>query len=339
MITISHTHADGTLLEGSAKGDGVYDILKGLRDNWRYFPSIRRIGIGQSRDKNAQAHRISRAAEALRAAGHDVTIEISEDERRSFAEAEAERYERAEDRAGRMAQHAASATARSDAAYGRARRIGEMIPFGQPILVGHHSEGRHRRDIARIDQGMRTSIAEADKAEHFADRAQAAENYRASRENVPTTLRRIAKLEADLRRVQRGIAGRTDYVSDDQGGYKLTLIKPSGNYLARLESRAADLAEQIAYWREHVKAAESEGVKVWGPADFTKGDFVRTRWEWAEVTRVNPKSVTIPWDLNLRAEVIRGSDTEGRRPWSYDEVRGRKSAEEMAVMLAESAAS
>ena len=28
MITITHTHADGTLIEGSAKGDGVYDVLK-----------------------------------------------------------------------------------------------------------------------------------------------------------------------------------------------------------------------------------------------------------------------------------------------------------------------
>ena len=53
MITIRHTRKDGTLIEGSRKGDGVYDVLRGLHDNWRYFPSLRQIGLGQSRDKAA----------------------------------------------------------------------------------------------------------------------------------------------------------------------------------------------------------------------------------------------------------------------------------------------
>jgi hypothetical protein len=53
-ITITHTHEGGTLIGGSAKGDGVYETLKGLRTSWRYFPSLRQIGLGQSRDKSAQ---------------------------------------------------------------------------------------------------------------------------------------------------------------------------------------------------------------------------------------------------------------------------------------------
>ena len=28
----------------------------------------------------------------------------------------------------------------------------EMIPLGQPILVGYHSEKRHRKDLSRIDR-------------------------------------------------------------------------------------------------------------------------------------------------------------------------------------------
>ena len=98
MITITHTHADGTLIEGSRKGDGVYEVLKGLRDNWRYFPSIRRIGLGQSRDSAAKTYQINRAAEALRAAGHEVTVSIDESERRDVAKIEADRAERAETR-------------------------------------------------------------------------------------------------------------------------------------------------------------------------------------------------------------------------------------------------
>lgn len=104
-ITITHSHADGTLIEGSRKGDGAYEVLLELRrqrlGNWRYFPGLRRIGLGQSRDKPAQQWRIDRAADALRAAGFDVDVEVSEGEPRSFAEAEAERYDRAGERADR----------------------------------------------------------------------------------------------------------------------------------------------------------------------------------------------------------------------------------------------
>ncbi len=95
------------------------------------------------------------------------------------------------------------------------------------------------------------------------------------------------------------------------------------------------MQEQLAYWRGHVKAAEAEGVKVWGPADFTKGDFVRTRYHWAEVLRVNAKSVSIPWNVNHSGDIIRRAGGHYPRPWPYDEVRGRKSAEEMAAFLAE----
>lgn len=38
------------------------------------------------------------------------------------------------------------------------------IMNGQPILVGHHSEGRHRRDLARMDASLRREIDLVDEA-------------------------------------------------------------------------------------------------------------------------------------------------------------------------------
>jgi hypothetical protein len=35
------------------------------------------------------------------------------------------------------------------------------IPFGQPILVGHHSERRHRRVIERVDRAMGAAVDNA----------------------------------------------------------------------------------------------------------------------------------------------------------------------------------
>lgn len=212
-ITITHRDAEGTLIRGSRKGDGVWEVLLGLRDNWRSFRSLGCLGLGQSRDKPVQQWKIDRAADALGAAGFDVEVKVENGEPRSFAEIEADRYERAEERADRYEGYADNAAARSDAAYARVKRIADGIPFGQPILVDHHSAGRARRDQERMHSGMRRSIDEAEKADYLAGRAAAAESYREHREDVPRTLRRIEKLEAEVRGVQRAL----DVASHDVG--------------------------------------------------------------------------------------------------------------------------
>lgn len=342
MITITHTHEGGTLIEGSRKGDGVWEILKATRDNWRYFRSLGQIGIGQSRDKAADTYKIKRAAEALRAAGHEVTVQVDESKRRTVAEIEADRAQRAEARTERYEERAERRGEAANADYARARQMSEAIPFGQPVMPDHHSYGRdmsYRRRMGRTYDRAFEGMAEA---ERLADRAQAAEANQSHRESIPATLRRIAKLEADMRAIQRNLEGRLDYVSDGNGGYSLKRVMPSEGRKARLEQMAADLQEQITYWREHVKAAEADGVKVWSREDFAKGDFALTRWGWVEVLRVNTKSLTHPWGANaVHLEVVTRDNVKtalGTPGWTdtvtYDEVRGRKSAAEMAEVLA-----
>ena len=48
----------------------------------------------------------------------------------------------------------------------------EQIPFGQPILVGHHSEKRDRAYRARAVGKMDKSFVLMDKAEHYANKAE-----------------------------------------------------------------------------------------------------------------------------------------------------------------------
>lgn len=73
------------------------------------------------------------------------------------------RRERLEARAERLRKEAAGAFRRADL-----REEVSGIPFGQPILVGHHSERRHRAVIARAHAAMGKGVAlskEADKVE------------------------------------------------------------------------------------------------------------------------------------------------------------------------------
>lgn len=81
------------------------------------------------------------------------------------------RRERLERKLEKREAWAASRRAKSSAASDRAHATVEGIPFGQPILVGHHSEGRHRRALERSDNAMRQSVEHADMAAHHAGKA------------------------------------------------------------------------------------------------------------------------------------------------------------------------
>lgn len=52
-----------------------------------------------------------------------------------------------------------------------AYQMADVIPFGQPILVGHHSEGRDRRYRERIHNTFGKAFATSDKADYYAQKA------------------------------------------------------------------------------------------------------------------------------------------------------------------------
>ena len=82
--------------------------------------------------------------------------------------------ERARLKAERLEGCASNAEKRSGEAFRKADMSEDAtgIPFGQPILVGHHSEARHRRTIERANDAMRKSVEESDKAERYERRAE-----------------------------------------------------------------------------------------------------------------------------------------------------------------------
>ena len=73
--------------------------------------------------------------------------------------------ERARQRAERLRGWAAGHAAKSEAAFTASEKATEGIPFGQPILVGHHSERAHRKAIDTAWRNMDKCVAESKKAE------------------------------------------------------------------------------------------------------------------------------------------------------------------------------
>ena len=116
--------------------------------------------------------------------------------------------ERRAAKADRLREWADKRDAKGSAARAAADRLADSIPFGQPILVGHHSEGRARRDQDRIHNGMRRSIDDTNKAAEFRRRADgieaAADNaiYRDDDDAAERLAERIAEREGERDRIK-----------------------------------------------------------------------------------------------------------------------------------------
>lgn len=81
------------------------------------------------------------------------------------------RRERLERKLEKRAEWAAKARARSAARLSTAHDMASVIPFGQPILVGHHSEKRDRNYRGRIQSNFEKGFEEANLAKHHAEKA------------------------------------------------------------------------------------------------------------------------------------------------------------------------
>jgi hypothetical protein len=99
-----------------------------------------------------------------------------------------------ERRRERLERRAAKARGESARAFESARIVADGIPMGQPILVGHHSERRHRRDIARIDRGMRKGCDLAERAAYYESAAASVGSGGISSDDPEA----IPKLQAEL---------------------------------------------------------------------------------------------------------------------------------------------
>ncbi len=79
--------------------------------------------------------------------------------------------EKQEAKRERLLDRAEKARKKSAQLYDTAHNMADQIPFGQPILVGHHSEGRDRRFRGKITSTFEKSFSEMDKAEYYERKA------------------------------------------------------------------------------------------------------------------------------------------------------------------------
>jgi hypothetical protein len=100
-----------------------------------------------------------------------------------------------EARKERFEQRAKKAEQESTRRWKASSDIVGMIPMGQPILVGHHSEKSHRAALKRSDNHMRASIAEQEKAEYYEHKAAGVGKAGISSDDPEAVVKLTEKLE------------------------------------------------------------------------------------------------------------------------------------------------
>lgn len=280
------------MIDGTGKGDGTAAVLK--VNGWRWGRSIGAWYVPHSRDKTPKRHVVNATAAALEAAGFEVTVILDTTEP-DPAEVEDRKLQRESDRAEALAAKADRKQGQAEQAWNRADAAkGALPPFGEPIKVGHHSEKRHTRALDRAWNTLGNAVEADREALEVARRAEVASCATKARHNPVTVANRIEKFAAEVRRIERELAGKPMWCDDGQGGSVLRHRKPEGAYRERLEAQHEGRTRDLEFWRSvrDEQVANGEATN-YGPETVAKGDAVKIRGDWRRVVRANKKSVSV----------------------------------------------
>lgn len=113
-------------------------------------------------------------------------------------------------RIDRLRERAERKKTEGERSLAHAQNMASFIPFGQPILVGHHSERRHRRDLDRINGHTRKGIDALEASKRLEQRAISAEENQsifsddpAAGEKLESKISRLESRQTMMRDVNR----------------------------------------------------------------------------------------------------------------------------------------
>ncbi len=181
--------------------------------------------------------------------------------------------ERRERKANRLREWADRRDEKAQLALDGSQQATAGIEFGQPILVGHHSERRHRNAIERADRALGRAVEHSHRADEFRSRASNIERAADSAiycDDLDATARlreKVAGLEARRDRIKRYNAtcrkGQPDVaiLEDDEQREMAQAIEVWGDVQckgARFPSYVtSNLTGNIARLRKRLAALES----------------------------------------------------------------------------------
>jgi hypothetical protein len=110
--------------------------------------------------------------------------------------------QRREKRISNAQNRAIKNKAEAENLYNKAKEMAGFIPFGQPILAGHHSEKRDRNYRDRIHNTFGKSFEKMDKSAYYEDKAESIANNNAISSDDPNAIGKLTEYLKKLRDTQ-----------------------------------------------------------------------------------------------------------------------------------------
>lgn len=127
--------------------------------------------------------------------------------------------------------------------YEQSHKMADVIPFGQPILIGHHSESRDRNYRNKIWNTMGKSIEADKKAAYYDQRAAAAANNNAISSDDPDAMQKLRARIAGLEELQEEMKAINKIVKSRRKNYSVDEKKADLVKMGRSEAFADKIFE------------------------------------------------------------------------------------------------
>ena len=272
-LVLEHSPEGGTVLHINTQLEKPEYIAIAKDNGFKWSRNEQFAYRVRSRGRRKPTMLVGRVIRAAKKYGYTIAYDPSED--LTLASAIAGGVAAAEQSADHHRDKALTRSMQAGASFSAAREGIAGIPPGQPILVGHHSEKRHRRDLARHDTRMRAGIEAQGKAEHSAHKARSAERraaHAAHRRDVTTEAQtiRIPARAWEGMRIWEGMDAfqilNANVIRGDRGSMLLTVTPEtmeavqtfagsSGNDGFLIEDDIMSLADMPAKERRQLKQA------------------------------------------------------------------------------------
>jgi len=201
----------------------------------------------------------------------------------------------ASERPDRLKNAAERAETRSEEAYERSNALVDGIPYGQPILVGHHSQRRHEKTLERSRSAMDKSVEEAKKAEHLEYKAKSSARYQAYKERPDVIYRRIKRLKR-LKGEITSIKNQHHHeVLYQSYGLKDAPEEKKQAIIAQLKAAKQSANERIALIEAEITENEAALAAAGGLAadslDVQIGDVIKGGWRGlCQIQKINTRN-------------------------------------------------
>jgi len=227
--------------------------------------------------------------------------------------------DRAEERAERFGEYGENRQRDARAAEAAVDALGRQFEGGQPILVGHHSERRARRDRERMDVGMRRAIRAWETADYWQRRAKAARQHADFKAEPAVRARRIKGLEADLRKRGRTLK-EAQQLADAWGRPGLTpefaskLANHDYGLRIRLHDQGSDFVSAWQILRDGLLSLAE--VAAHGVAAHTRTAKHQERWIQHLTFRLDYERALLVADGGLASDRVSPEVGGGVRCWA-----------------------